>query len=155
MQRITTAYFGQLEYTTASVWEFPLGIPGFEDEKAFVFVDQPSTRPLMFLQSLRTPDLCFIGLPVGVLAPDYRLQPTNDDLATLQLPAGITPEIGRDVICLALVTVDQQVGPTANLHSPLMINIQNRLGVQIIQPETTYSLRHPIAVEREVAACSC
>lgn len=155
MQTITTAYFGELEYRPSSVFEFPLGIPGFEREKAFVFVDQPSARPLMFLQSLRSPGLCFIGIPVGALVPDYRFQLSADDLATLALPVDETPGIGRDVIGLALVTVDQDAGATANLHSPLVINTQNRLGVQIIQAETVYSLRHPIDLNREVAPCSC
>jgi flagellar assembly factor FliW len=155
MLSTTTAYFGQLEYHPSSVWHFPQGIPGFDEETDFVIIDQPSTRPLMFLQSLRTPALCFVALPVGAVVPDYQLEPSHDDLVTICLPPDAPPSLGRDVLCLALVTVDEKEGPTANLHSPLLINLRNRLGVQLIQPDTAYSLRHSVDLSREAAPCSC
>ena len=50
-------YFGELDYSTEAVFQFPEGIPGFEDQTAFVFLEQSQTHPLVFMQSLVHPGL--------------------------------------------------------------------------------------------------
>ena len=44
MSALATKYFGNLDYSEESVFEFPLGIPGFDKEKKFLFVEQPLAR---------------------------------------------------------------------------------------------------------------
>jgi flagellar assembly factor FliW len=53
MPSVDTKYFGSLEYREESVYEFPHGLPAFENETMFVLIEQPENRPLVFLQSLR------------------------------------------------------------------------------------------------------
>ena len=50
-----TKDFEIVEYTEDSVIRLPNGLPGFEHEREFVLIDQPLNRPLVFVQSLRTP----------------------------------------------------------------------------------------------------
>ena len=41
---------------------FPSGLPGFPCETAFLPVEVPEHLPLVYLQSMRTSDLCFVAL---------------------------------------------------------------------------------------------
>src|SRR4051794_15543817 len=67
MPVVTTNHFGPVEYEAESVLEFPRGLPGFEDRRGFLPLRQPENDPLIFLQSLEDPALCFTTAPVRAL----------------------------------------------------------------------------------------
>jgi len=154
MNQIATKYFGQLGYSEDSVVEFPDGIPGFEDQRGFLVVQQPPTKPLVFLQSLTTPELCFIAVPVQAACPSYRLSISPEDLEALGLPTAMQPSIGRDVLCLTIISIAEDASITANLLAPLVINLQTRRGRQPIMLESDYSHRHPLDAPSGAAVCS-
>jgi len=58
---------GSLAYDSESTIEFPRGLPGFDHRRAFVAVHLPGADPLVFLQSLEDPALCFITAPVAAI----------------------------------------------------------------------------------------
>lgn len=150
-----TLHFGVIQYEPDAVIHFPLGLPGFEEERQFIALEQPHTRPIVFLQSLSRPELCFITLPVQTILSDYRLSVATEDLRLLELPADRQPEIGSEVLCLAIVAVGEDQPPTANLLAPIVINLRNRRAVQAIQCEMNYSHRHLLlAAGEEATACS-
>lgn len=150
-----TRHFGTIEFDRDAVCQFPAGLPGFEDEHEFVAIEQPHTRPIVFLQSLRRPDLCFITLPVQTIQSDYRLGISPEDLRLLELPEDRQPEMGKQVLCLAIVAVAEGQPPTANLLAPVVINLENRRAVQAILSDSGYSHRHPLLADREENnACS-
>lgn len=155
MPQIQTKCFGITEYSRESVYHFPSGLPGFEAERAFVFLERADAVPLMFMQSLVTPDLCFILLPILAADAHYRLQLTAEDRIELQLPADHTPEIGEDILCAAILCAagESRPHPTANLLSPVVVNLEQRIGIQAIQAGSGYSHQHPLFVEEEVAQC--
>ena len=155
MPSLPTTYFGELHYNEDSVFEFPSGLPGFEEHSRFLLVKQAQSHPLVFVQSLLSPSLCFIAVPVLVVDPQYRLELIEEDLAGLQFPSGAQPRIGEEVACLALVTVIEFSDPTANLRSPLVLNLKTRVGLQIIHQDARYSFRQPIQSREEVTPCSC
>lgn len=154
MPELDTKFFGKLQYTAEAVFEFASGIPAFENQTAFLFVEQPHTGPLILMQSLVDPNLCFITVPVFVVDPQYRLQLSREDLSALEFAEGSAPHIGTDVTCLALVTVAEGADPTANLASPVVLNLHNRKGVQAIQDCTPYAYQHPLLAKEDVALCS-
>jgi flagellar assembly factor FliW len=154
MPLLMSKYFGELEYNPEAVFEFPWGIPAFEDRTAFVYVEQPQNKPLVFMQSLDDPNLCFITVPVFVTEPGYQLRLSPEDLASINLAPDRSPKIGEEVLCLALVTVLEGADPTVNLASPSVLNLRTRQGIQAIQPESDYSHRHPLLPCEDVAQCS-
>jgi len=156
MPQIRTAYFGELDYTNGTVFHFPCGLPGFEQEKAFLFLKQPHTEPLLFLQSLGNSSLCFILLPILVIDANYLVNLDADDLAALHLPPGRQPRIGEEILCAAIISPGggNDVEPTANLMAPVVVNLKEQIGIQVIPVDSPYSHRHPILVGQEVAPCS-
>lgn len=155
MLRIQTKCFGEMEYSPEAVFRFPNGMPGFEAEHAYVFLDQPATHPLMFMQSISSPDVCFMMLPVLAADPEYKLNLAEDEVAALGLPPGKQPQIGQDVLCAVLVCAaeEDRPVPTANLLAPVVVNIKRQVGIQAIQ--SGYDHRYPLIREerQELAPC--
>jgi flagellar assembly factor FliW len=104
-------------------------------------------QPLVFLQSLRTPELCFVALPAKSIEPAYELDVEESDLELLEVPAA-----SSDLLPLALVTISE-TGITANLFAPILINTRNLRAVQAISPNRRYSHLHPL-VEALEPVCS-
>src|SRR5580698_7797081 len=80
MATIQTRQFGLLDYDSNAVLDFPAGMPGFENRTRFVLVEKPAHAPIMFLQSLDLPDLCFLAAPIHLIDPGYELAMIEDAL---------------------------------------------------------------------------
>jgi flagellar assembly factor FliW len=156
MPRLQTTYFGELDYSESSVYQFPHGLPGFETEQSFVFLRQPHTEPLMFMQSLANPQLCFILLPILAADPNYQVDVDPEYAGELKLTSGCRPRIGEDILCGAILSGghEDMAEPTANLMAPVVVNLKERIGMQVIQVNSNYSHRHPLFAPRELSPCS-
>lgn len=154
MPEIYTTCFGTLAYDEETILRFPAGLPGFPDQLHFLAIEQPVHKPLVFLQSLSRPELCFITLPVSVIDSGYRLAIGPEDLAALALATDRQPVLGKDVLCLAIISAAEHTAPTANLLSPVVINLQTRVALQAIQPDANGSHRHPLFDAVQGSQCS-
>src|SRR4051812_8475078 len=112
MPVMQTKNFGTINYQPDSELEFPRGLPGFDGRRRFVAVRFVESDPLVYLQSLEDPGLCFITMPVLAVDPRYRLQINDEDLGEIGLPALRQPKIGADVFCLTVLSM-RESGPTA------------------------------------------
>jgi flagellar assembly factor FliW len=142
MPEILTKYFGTVEYREADVLQFPAGLPGFEEQSQFLAIEPPANAPLIFLQSVRLPGLCFLALPMQGVDSDYRLAITREDLASLELDTSRQPRIGEEIGCFAVIVVAETGHISANLLAPIVVNLANRRGVQAIRIDTVYSHQH-------------
>jgi flagellar assembly factor FliW len=147
-----TKNFGTINYQPDSELEFPRGLPGFDGRTRFVAVRYVESDPLVYLQSLEDPGLCFITMPVLAVDPRYRLKVNSEDLGEIGLSGARQPKIGEDVFCLTVLSM-REAGPTANLLAPIVINLKTRRAVQAIAPEGGYSHQHELLTE-EPAVCS-
>jgi flagellar assembly factor FliW len=128
---IQSRWLGEIESDPLSELIFPAGIPGFENDRRILPVEIPSQRPLVYLQSLIHPDICFAALPVFVIDPSFRLRLSEEERVLLELPGGCDPVIGTDVLCLALL-MSSGDAVRVNLNAPVVINLHNARGVQSI-----------------------
>src|SRR5579871_2739271 len=152
MPCLNTNYFGSISFDPQAVIEFPRGLPGFDDRRRFVAVQFEDSRPLVFLQSIEDPGLCFITLPVLAIDARYRLGMSSEDKELVGLPVSRKIQIGADVMCLAVLSI-RETGPTANLMAPVVINLHNYKAVQDVDTESRYSHQH-VLVPEKAALCS-
>ena len=124
-----------------------MGLFGFETETRFLPIEQPALRPLVFLQSLSSPDLCFISLPVFVVDQEYSCRSDRKILAAVGLPSDRPPRIGQDVLCLAIVRIQPGGPTTANLLAPVVVNRRNSKAIQAV------SLNQEHAHQARLPAC--
>ena len=153
MPRVQTKYFGELDYSPDAIYHFPHGVPGFEDQTDFAFLEQPGAHPLVFMQSLSDPNLCFVTVSVLVADAQFRAEWPAEDCEALALPPSECLELGRDVYCMAIVTIQEGEDPTCNLGSPIVLNPVNRRGVQSLLDSSEGALRFPLLKTKEVTAC--
>lgn len=131
MARFLTKYFGWLDWPEQGLILFPSGLPAFERERRFARLELERYAPLVFLQSLSTPELCFLATPVTAVDPSYVLDQTAP--AHSNNPAEV----------LVLLTVPDNGPPAANLLAPVVI-AQDRVAVQAIRYDRRYASRHPL-----------
>ncbi len=142
MPRVHPGQFGDLDYEEESCVLFPRGLPGFEQCRRFVLLEPPELAPLVQMQSLEIPDLCFLALPARSVAPDYDVALTPEDFLTLGS--------ARPTLDLALLSVGVEGTVTANLLAPVVINLATRVAVQAVRGDFQYSHQHPVG---EVSPC--
>jgi len=152
MPKVLSRNFGAVEFAPDEQFVFPNGLPGFPCETAFLPVEIPEQLPLVYLQSLQTPDLCFVALPVNCLVQDYRLSANAEDLAVVDL--GPNAVRSPEMLCLAFLCFGEDGTATANLRAPIIVNLQNRRGVQAIQNEDRYPIRFMIGTQEGGFGCS-
>jgi flagellar assembly factor FliW len=151
MPQCETRYFGCVQYDPATVLDCPRGLPGFEEEHAFIAIAQPQTQPLVYLQSLTTPTLCFVALPVQVIDPEYALELSDEDADVIGLGSGAAAQIGATVLCLAILSI-RETGVTANLMAPLVMSLASRRTVQAVSSSGRYSHQHMVEAAEAVPA---
>ena len=106
---------------------FPDGIPAFEDAKEFALSNEEKIRPFLYLNSLDIKGLGFVCVDPFLIYPGYTLNLTSKDIVHLDLK-----EPG-DALVLSFVTVNENVqSTTANLMAPVVTNVKNLRGRQII-----------------------
>lgn len=143
MPVLETQNFGRISFAEGSIFEFPRGLPGFEERRRFVPVQTPHAAPIVFLQSLEDPELCFTTLPIRVVDPQYSLEMDEPDVELLGWPPDYRPRIGEDVLCLAVLSL-RETGSTANLLAPVVVNLSNRIAVQAVAAASPYSHQQPL-----------
>jgi flagellar assembly factor FliW len=131
MPETSTKYFGSVEYGEHGVLLFPSGLPAFEDETEFLLMEPPANAPLVFLQSLKQPGLCFLDI-----APE--------DLPVLGFDSAEALRVSEPLTCLAVLTVAENGDITANLLAPVVIHRKRQRGVQAVRIDSAYSHNHPL-----------
>jgi flagellar assembly factor FliW len=94
----------------------------------------PAQRPLVYLQSVESAEVCFVGLPVYAIDPGFKLRISDEDRSTLLLPEGYDPVIGVDVLCLALLMPATGQTVRVNMNAAIVISLHSRRGVQCTPP---------------------
>lgn len=130
---IETSALGILEVQEEQIYRFPKGIPGFEQETEFAIVDLEE-GPFSYLQSLKTEELAFLLTDPFVFYPAYEFELPEVEAEEL--------EMGEAVVVRAIVTLkDKLEESTLNLLAPVVFNLDQRLGKQIVLHHSKYLTR--------------
>lgn len=122
--------------------EMPQGPLGFARHTRFALVDLPNPNLGRFklLQSLDAAEVSFVVAPVEAESGPIE----RADLDEACRSAGLAP---ADLLVLLIVTVRSAPGGvtlTANLRAPVIVDVQKRVGRQVVLANASYAVRHPI-----------
>lgn len=131
--RISTTRFGSLDIHREDVIVFPGGVFSFEDCTDWVLLADAQTASVGWLQSVTRPEVALAIVSPKRFVPSYQLQITARELEPLRL------ERVRDAQVLTILNKHEE-GLTLNLRAPLVINLDRRLGRQVVN-----KLDEPIA----------
>ncbi|KPL59440.1 flagellar assembly protein FliW [Rossellomorea vietnamensis] len=137
--KINTKYHGKIEVKSEEVVTFEHGIPGFGEEKQFVLLPLPENEWFHILQSVTTSQLGFVVTDPFVFFKEYDFEMDQASVELLDNPSE------KEVQVLSILTVRETLNEsTANLQAPIIINLANRKGKQVILTNTSYQTKHLI-----------
>lgn len=140
--KIKSTRFGELEVAEEQLFKFPHGIPGFPDEKNFVFIPIDGESPFSYLQSATEANLTFLLVEPFAFFQDYEFVLEDEVAQELDLSAENPPQV------FLIATVKGKLADmTVNLLAPLVINGLSRTGQQIILDKSEYSISHKLFPE--------
>jgi len=138
---LKTQNFGEIQINQNDILHFPAGIPGFWDETDFVllFQDQESEGEesiICFLQSTTNPELSFVLIDVSGFLPDYR------PLALLEYAKDALDFDQKNLAVYNILTVHDKLNDsTANLKAPIIIDITDKTGRQVLCGDDDFPIR--------------
>lgn len=149
--KLSTKYFGEIDYNEEDVLRFPKGIFAFEEEKAFLLLPfAGSDGALLCLQSLATPQLAFVVMNPFSLHPAYTpvLQPEELE----EMGVKDSTQLCYYVLC---VVKNPVATSTVNMKCPVVINDETRVCAQVILESEEYGMRHLLSEFQAGEGSSC
>ncbi|MDR1612436.1 MAG: flagellar assembly protein FliW [Planctomycetota bacterium] len=134
---VKTSRFGDKEVPDEALITFPEGVIGFKDATRFVMFECSDDGIFKWLQSCDRPELAFVICEAGVIMPSYKIVIGEKERQVLQLES-----VDDAVVCLILVIPKNPMDATANLLGPLVMNVETRLGMQVVVVNPQYSTRY-------------
>jgi flagellar assembly factor FliW len=120
---------GDVPYAPEDVIRFPQGLPGFEQLRDFLLVTREECEPFVFLASLERPEVAMPLVPLALAAAG---RPALTNAGTL----GQGDESA--VVYYAVVSIGVDAADVVvNLRAPVVVNLDTRLGCQVILPDET------------------
>jgi len=134
---IETGRFGQLTVGNEGTITFPQGILGFPEYTRFCLIDPADDTLILWLQSLDNPQVVFPVLEPKVFRVDYSAKLSAQELRELKLD-----NVNQSAV-LSILTIPEEITQmTANLKAPIVVNLKDQLGKQVVLQENEYSVKH-------------
>lgn len=142
MIKVKTTRFGEIDIDEKDVITLPAGIIGFPELKQYVLLDHDSDSPFKWLQSLEDGAIAFVLINPLLFKPDYLVEVNEGEVQDLEI------ENEEDAVVSVIITMPSDPQKmTANLKAPVIFNLKNHKGRQIILNTSEYTTRHNIMEE--------
>lgn len=135
--KFKTSRFGELEVSDGEKISFPEGILGFSKFQNYCLVDPADDTLILWLQSLEDDNIAFPVLEPRIFKSNYIVKLSAQELKSLQLD-----NINQSIV-FTILTIPRDVPQmTANLKAPIVINLRQQLGKQVVLQENEYTLKY-------------
>lgn len=138
--RIQTAKFGEIDVNDELIFDFVEPIIGYDNLRKYILVEHNDNSVFKWLQSIEDSELAFPVSSPAYFDIDYQFE-ISDELADK-----INLESVESLISLNIVTIPQ-LNPqkaTINLLAPIIINADNKKGLQMILSNSNYPVKYPL-----------
>jgi flagellar assembly factor FliW len=125
MTTISTTRFGPIEIEDGDVLHFPDGLLGLPSCREWVLLADEENDALAWLQSVDRPEIALGVVSPRRFVPSYRMRVAQRELEPLRLP-----HTGAARVLIVVSKTERSV--TLNLKAPLVINLNRRLGRQVV-----------------------
>ena len=119
-----------------TLFSFPLGLAGFEDCKRFQLFHEEGGGTVFWLQSVDDDEVMFPIVTPDALDIEYQIELSDEDCALIALE-----DMADAAVVVVVYRNDAEGGKiAANTHSPVILNLKARKGMQKILQEIHPSL---------------
>ncbi|HBC74477.1 MAG TPA: flagellar assembly protein FliW [Candidatus Wallbacteria bacterium] len=144
---IKTKFWGEADIDESKMLTMANGLIGFEGFTKFVMIPHEKDANFGWLQSAENQHLCFLITTPTSFMFDYSIDISDETVNCLGITAA------EDVAIYCLVTVPEDpLQISANLSGPLIFNVTNCTGEQVVVMDERYSVKHYIIDELKANA---
>lgn len=136
--KLDSLHFGSIDIEESEILSFPEGLPGFEETRQFTLLGKDDNDIAFFwLQSVDKPEVCFVVTDPFAVYNDYNVDIDDEEIKILRI------ENNDSVLVLSIVVIPENIHETrVNLKAPLLINLEKRLGKQVIQKNDQFPVKY-------------
>ncbi len=134
---IQTSRFGPVEVDETRLLHFPKGILGFPNNRSYALIQTGEKSGFYWLQAVDRAELAFVVCDPRLFVVDYTVPIKAEELTAI----GLNDPSGAQVFIIVNKVDDLLTG---NLQGPLIINIETRVGKQLVLSDRRFSTRHPL-----------
>jgi len=136
---IESPVLGSVTVSEERMYTFAGGIPGFEEYRKFVIIQEGDQTPFAYLQCVDEPNLILLVANPFVFYPEYDFEISDAVVQTLAI------QDREDVVVWSVVTAsDSLESATINLLAPVIVNQRTMQGKQVILTNREYKTKHPL-----------
>ena len=134
---IESTRFGRMLVDDDRIITFPSGLLGFPNHTRFALIQTGEENYFLWLQSIDEPGLAFVVADPATFFKDYDVPVREEAQRDLAL---------TDPKFVQVFVICNKVGDwlTGNLLGPLVVNAENRLGIQVVLTEKRWTTRQPL-----------
>ena len=145
--QINTSRFGVIPFKPEDVFQFPHGLIGLESCTRWVLLADADIDSVGWLQSANLPEIAAAVISPRRFLPDYQVRVTRTQLSPLEMNS-----IDQAFVLNLLALNEGRL--TVNLKAPLIINLNRRLGRQVVTSDdqpVQFELAAPAMKHRRAA----
>jgi len=134
---IQTTRFGMVTVEDDRIMTFSSGLLGFPEHQRFALIQAGQDNYFFWLQSVDDANVAFVITDPSIFFRDYQV-PIREDMQQ-ELTLTDAAEAQVFVIC-------NKVGEwlTGNLLGPLVVNVRNKRGTQVVLTDKRWTTRQPL-----------
>ncbi|HHX94791.1 MAG TPA: flagellar assembly protein FliW [Clostridia bacterium] len=141
--KIATSRFGEIEVDPEQFIRFNEGLLGFDTLKSFTLLPVDNSQIFTWMQSTEEPQVAFLLADPFVFFADYAVDLEPALCEALDISSR------EDLVIQSIVTIPKTgvKDMTANLVGPVVINVKNRTGKQVVISHSGYTTKHRLFKE--------
>lgn len=133
---------GTINYDKEDIIEFKKGIPGFEDLRKFLLIPVKENEIFSILQSVENSEVGMVIASSLHIVDNYEIELQEGVRKALKI------KDDSDAYIFNTITLNSDIKKiTSNLKAPIIINIKEKLGEQIILNDDKYEIKFPLFKE--------
>jgi flagellar assembly factor FliW len=137
IMQIQTSRFGDVSVDERRILSFPNGMLGFPDQTRYVLLEAGQATSFWWLQSIERAELAFVVTDPSLFVPSYRVPISQPQMQALGLGS-------IDEAQVFVIVNKREHLLTGNLQGPVVINVAQRLGEQLVLSDRRFTTRVPL-----------
>lgn len=137
--KIRTRFLGEVEINEDDILVFQDGILGFEESRKFILLEVPENDSFRVLQDVEKESVSFVVADPWKFETGYDIEIPDEELLKVNIRKK------EQLAVLNIVTLCGEFArSTFNLLAPLVLNMDSRLGRQVVLNSSAYTTKHPL-----------
>ncbi len=149
MPSLKTSRFGEIDYNNKDVIRFVKPILGFNELSRYILISRAESEPFKWLQSLESPDVCFVLVDPRLLVDQYEVDVSTHDIKLLD---GSESQEDYQLFVIATIPRGRPEEMSVNLQGPIVIYVKGLTGLQMVLNNPEYEIRYNIFQESKSAS---